>query len=114
MNRSHDLHAFMRELCREVTDDYAIIRHRALEDPGTAGDRVEETWASLLREWLPATLHVVTKGRVLGVAGNTSPQVDVVILEPDYPVRLRRRKVFLSAGVLAVFECKLTLRLTHL
>ena len=83
------------------------------EDPGTAGDEGEETWRQLLADWLPPELAVVTKGRIIGHNGVGSPQVDVIVLRPGYPVSLRSKKVYLAGGVLAAFECKLTLRPGH-
>jgi hypothetical protein len=87
---------------------------RSKEDPGTAGDAGEENWAELLRRWLPATLHVVTKGRIISSDGQTSPQIDVLVLSPSYPRGLLNKKLYLAAGVLAAFECKNTLRPEHI
>lgn len=103
----------MQEMGREISADYQAIRSRVAEDPGTAGERAEETWASLLRDWLPPSMPVVTRGRILSSQGVTSPQVDVLVLHPDYPKRLQQKKVFLSDGVMAAFECKLTLKPKH-
>jgi len=97
-----------------MADEYERIRMHAREDPGTAGDAGEENWAELLRRWLPATLHVVTKGRIIYSNSHTSPQVDVLILSPSYPRGLLNKKLYLAAGVLAAFECKNTLRLEHI
>src|SRR5262249_54521785 len=94
--------------------EYQRIFSRTREDPGTAGDEGEANWASLLADWLPADLHVVTKGRILGDNGVASPQVDIVVLEPGYPRKLRDKKLYLAAGVVAAFECKTTLRPAHL
>lgn len=88
----------------------ARIAARSAEDPGTAGDEVEEQWATFLRDWLPTDYTVVTKGRVLSELGEASPQVDVLVLSPAYPRALIRKKLYLAAGVVAAFECKLTLR----
>ena len=94
--------------------EYERIRARSREDPGTAGDEGEQNWAELLRRWLPATYHVVTKGRILFTNGTLSPQVDVLVLSPGYPRGLLDKKVYLAPGVLAGFECKNTLRLAHI
>jgi hypothetical protein len=42
--------------------------------------------------------------------GKLSGQVDVVVLKPYYPKRMLDEKIWLSDGILAVFECKNTLR----
>lgn len=100
----------MASLKEQLGADYRRVRRHSREDPGTAGDDAEETWAELLRAWLPAGFPIVTKGRILTVDGETSPQVDVLVLRPSYPSALRGRKHYFAGGVLAAFECKLTLR----
>lgn len=110
----HDLHSFMDHIQRDVQDEYERIRRWAVDDPGTAGDQGEETWAAILRRWLPPAYSVVTKGRILSAAGEASRQVDVVVLSPDYPPILKNYKYYLAPGVLAAFECKLTLRRSHI
>ena len=110
----HDLADFMRQVSDEMASEYDRIRRRTLEDPGPAGDQGEENWASLLREWLPSTYKVVTKGRIIGADGRTSPQVDVAVLKDIYPQKLLDKKLFLADGVAAAFECKNTLRAAHI
>jgi len=110
----HDLHTFMAQVTEEMSSEYQRIVARAAEDPGAAGDEGEENWASLLREWLPATYHVETKGRLVGTDGTMSPQIDVLVLKPSYPPKLLEKKVWLAQGVAAAFECKTTLRAEHI
>ncbi len=110
----HDLHRFMTQVSQEMASEYQRIFARASEDPGTAGDEGEENWATLLREWLPPQYHVATKGRLIGADGATSPQVDVLVLKPSYPRKLLEKKVWLAGGVAAVFECKTTLKASHI
>ena len=104
----------MRQVSSDMASEYERIRKRTREDPGTAGDQGEENWASLLKDWLPGTYEVVTKGRIIGEDGRTSPQVDVVVLKEIYPRKLLDKKVFLANGVAAAFECKTTLRPEHI
>ena len=104
----------MRQITNEMSDEYHRIQRRVSEDPGTAGDQGEENWAELLREWLPPTYTVVTKGRIFGHDGQASPQVDVIVLKDIYPQKLVNKKHYLAAGVAAAFECKTTLRTTHI
>ena len=113
-NGTHDLADFMRQVSVEMAAEYNRIQRRAKEDPGTAGDQGEENWASLLRDWLPSTYEVVTKGRIIGEDGRTSPQVDVVVLKDIYPKKLLDKKLYLAGGVAAAFECKTTLRPEHI
>ena len=111
---SHELTQFMDQVAHDLAAEYERIRRRSREDPGTAGDEGEENWRSLLHDWLPPNLPIVTKGRILSAGGNVSPQVDVIVLSPSYPRKLQSKKVYLAGGVLAAFECKLTLRPEHI
>lgn len=110
----HALHTFMAQVTSEMASEYGRIFARSADDPGTAGDEGEENWATLLREWLPPSYHVATKGRLIAANGEMSPQVDVLVLKPFYPHKLREKKVWLANGVAAAFECKNTLRVEHL
>lgn len=107
--RPDDLHAFMVAAGREMQSEYERIQRTSKDDPGTAGDQGEENWKSLLSDWLPPYYQVVTKGRILSEKGEASPQVDVLVLHPTYPRKLKDVKQYLAAGVVAAFECKLTL-----
>jgi len=112
--KTHDLYDFMRQITDEMSAEYERIQRRATEDPGTAGDQGEENWAELLREWLPRTYEVVTKGRIISQDGATSPQIDVLVLRGAYPKKLLNKKLYLAAGVAAAFECKTTLKALHI
>lgn len=108
--KSNDLVDFMHTVTRTMGDEYSRIQKRSTEDQGTAGDQGEENWASLFKDWLPADYQVVTKGRLLSEKGVASPQIDVIVLYPFYPKHLLDKKLYLTAGVAAAFECKNTLR----
>lgn len=112
----NELHEFIRQATQQIQDSYILIQKRAQDDPGTAGDQGEECWANLLRNWLPSIFHITTKGRILGVDGTASPQVDIIVLRPEYPKGLidTHQKLYLAGGVLAAFECKTTLRKEHI
>lgn len=110
----HDLHDYMAQLSTSMQAEYERIRRNARSDPGTAGDEGEENWAQLLRSWLPVNYRVVTKGQLLSATGELSPQLDILVLKPTYPPFLEVKKKYLAAAVAAVFECKLTLRPSHL
>src|ERR1051326_1818360 len=109
----HDIHDFVRRSQSELQEEYVRIQKRATEDPGTAGDQGEENWATLFREWLPHYFHIITKGRILTDSGYASPQMDVLVLYPSYPRILLDKKLYLSGGVAAAFECKTTLAARH-
>jgi hypothetical protein len=104
----------MRSVSDAIGTEYARIRKRATEDPGTAGDQGEENWAAVLRGWLPRSYTVVTKGRIISHAGIAGPQVDVLVLKPSYPPALDGMKLYLAEGVAAAFECKITLKGQHI
>lgn len=110
----HDLVTFLSGATKELEREYERIRARATEDPGTAGDQGEENWKELLELWLPESYKVVTKGRLIDTKGNSSPQIDVLVLHPNYPKFLRNKKHYLVDGVVAAFECKTTLRSKHI
>ncbi len=109
----HDFFKLLADVNETLASDYKRIRRRSSEDPGTAGDQAEEDWAEIFRNWLPATYPVITKGRILFEDGSSSPQVDVLVLKPSYPLALRHEKYIFAGGVVAAFECKLTLRKEH-
>ena len=110
----NDLTRFFKKATSDLQFEYERIRRRAMEDSGTAGDNAEENWAQILREWLPSTYYVVTKGRIIGIDGKCSPQIDILVLSPYYLPQLLTKKEYLSSGVLAAFECKLTLKAGHI
>lgn len=104
----------MKQLTDEMAGNYKEIQEWAATDPGTAGDQGEENWAKWLREWLPPTYPVVTKGQIINHEGKASQQIDVLVLKPFYPKRLHYEKHYFSAGVAAAFECKTTLKASHI
>ena len=114
MSEKHDLEHLMRQATSNMLAEYERMRRMAKEDPGTSGDQGEENWAELLSKWLPGTFHVVTKGRIISSTGETSGQMDVLILHPNYPMGLLSNKLYIAAGVVAAFECKRTLRREHI
>jgi hypothetical protein len=106
----HEISKRFMVVFHEIISDYDIVKGRANDDPGTTGDHVEGKWAEVLRDWLPATYHVVTKGRILDLDGMSSRQLDAIVLHPAYPRRLRNFTYYIPEGVAAAFECKTTLR----
>lgn len=94
----HDFFKLLASVNESLARDYKRIRKRSAEDPGTAGDQAEEDWAEILRAWLPATYPVVTKGRILFEDKTSSPQVDLIVLKPSYPLGLRHENIFSPAA----------------
>jgi uncharacterized protein DUF6602 len=114
MSPDHDLKWLLDRTAADIASEYQRIQTRVKEDPGTAGDQGEENWAEVLRKYLPANYHVRTKGRIVAANGSASRQIDVLVLSPSYPVGLLDIKTYVAAGVLAAFECKITLRREHI
>lgn len=114
MDKTNDLIDFMHSLTSQISDEYKRIQKRSTEDSGTAGDQGEENWATIFKNWLPPDYQAVTKGRLLNEKGLTSKQVDVIILHPFYPQHLLDKKLYLTSGVIAAFECKNTLKASHI
>lgn len=106
----HELHAFVRAAQNSMQTDFERITARSREDPNTAGAQGELVWKEFFEKWLPPTFSVRTGCRLIGHKGQTSKQVDVVILRPEYPKHLADQKYVMADGALAAFECKLTLR----
>ncbi|WP_406837322.1 DUF6602 domain-containing protein [Streptomyces sp. AHU1] len=109
-----ELVSYFKQATMEMQLEYERIRARAAEDPGTAGDEGEENWASLFRKWLPGDLQIATKGRVLCGSGEATDQVDIVALSPSYPPGMLNKKMHLASEVMAIFECKATLKAQHI
>lgn len=110
----HDLFDFFQETNHNIEAEYHRICRSVSEDPGTAGDQGEENWKHILELWLPPYYHIETKGRILFENGKTSPQVDIIVLSPEYPKQLWNCKRYLAGGVVAAFECKTTLKKEHI
>jgi hypothetical protein len=106
----NDLRLYMHQATAEMQSDYDRIRGRSKEDPGTAGDNGEEDWKKLLLGWLPPIFPVVAKGRIMNSKGECTDQVDLLVLSPMYPTKLLNKKEYLAGGVIAAFECRITLR----
>lgn len=79
-------------------------------DHGTAGDASEECWAELLRQLLPQ-YEIVLKGVIGGIGPIISPQIDILVLNKNFPKYLIKNKVYPINSIVAAFECKLSLRL---
>ena len=103
----------MNQISNEMVAEYNRIRMRATENLARLeirARRIERnSW-----DWLPRTYEVVTKGRIISQEGVTSPQIDVLVLKGAYPKKLLNKKLYLAAGVAAAFECKVTLKASHI
>ena len=95
--KNHLLKSYLKTVTKEMEDDYERILENVKDDPGTAGDQGEENWKELLENWLPPIFQIVTKGRILGAKGDDTPQIDLLILRPEYPKKLIGKKYYLAS-----------------
>lgn len=79
LKEKHELFDFMKDIKSGIESEFYRLKKWSMEDPGTAGDQVEETWANLLRQWIPEKYPIVTKGRLIDSRGRKSGQLDVII-----------------------------------
>ena len=112
--KTHDLYDFMKQISRDMAADYKRIYRQSTKDSGTVGNQGEKNWKALLREWLPRTYKVVTKGQIISQDGCVSPPVDVLVLKDIYPEKLISKELYLASGVAAAFECQATLEAEHI
>ena len=98
----------------QIKAEYSRIKANiSADDPGTAGDAAEEVFAGILRDLLPQ-YNIVVKGRIIGEEDEISPQVDILVLDGNYPPSLLDKKIYHLSAVRAAVECKLSLRLADI
>jgi hypothetical protein len=102
-------HRWLDEFTRSIAEDYERLHAEARRDPQRSGHGGEETWARLIREWLPPTYEVATRRYIVPEEGDETFETDIVVFNPAYPQRLRDRRDVLAGGVAAAFSVKLTL-----
>src|SRR6185369_14151226 len=112
--RSHDLWRFWEEANRRISVQYQRVQHRVSGQPNTTGEQGESDWGTILRDWLPSGYEIVTRGRLIYNDGETSPEVDLLVLRPGYPKAMLDYKYYLADSVPAAFECKRTLQSSHI
>lgn len=113
-DETQDLYDFMQQCIDEMAAEYDDAQEREAEDPTNTRSRAAESWAKLLRGWLPSTYEVVTNGRIISRDGRISRWVDVLVLKSAYPEKLVNKDVYLAASVAAAFECETTLAAAHI
>jgi len=86
-----------------------LKKYYSRKDPGSSGDIVEIEISKLLLKLFPQ-YKILTKGIIRDAQGNLSPQIDVLILDQDYPLELLSGNTVSAESVLFAIECKLTLR----
>lgn len=97
----------------KVANDYRDAQEAARGgDIQLAGHDGEGTWRRILSEWLPG-FPVKSRRYIVGPGGR-SQEIDLVLLRPDYPTPLIEESTVLASGVVAAFECKLTLKRPHI
>ncbi len=103
-----DPYKFVWKLSGDMAEEYIRIYKEATRD------QTEESWAQLFRKWLPRTYEVVTNGKIINQDGETSPELDVLVLKDTYSKELQNKRLYSATDVAAVFECKATLRASHI
>jgi len=116
-DNTHPPHDFIDLLLQEektLVDKHTNLlkNNRARNNPTTVGDSAEEQWKAFFETFLP-NYQIVTHGTITNENGTDGNQFDVLILHPNYPRKLSS-KFYFSSGVLALFECKLTLNKSHI
>ena len=112
--QTNDLIDFMLSLQKQMGDEYERISKRAKNNASHAGNEGELNWEKILSNWLPSDYHIVTKVKLMNEIGEMSPEVDIAVLRPFYPKALLEKKLILTAGVVAAFEVKNTLKAHHI
>jgi hypothetical protein len=87
-----------------------LKKYYSKKDAGTAGDIVEIAVSKFLRRIFHDGFKIKTKGIIRDKEGNLSPQIDVLILDKNYPSELLSDTTVSAESVLLAIECKLTLR----
>lgn len=103
-DRVHLLNEELRKLEKRSKKFYSR------KDPGTAGDIAEIEISKLLIKIFSSGYRIKTKGIIRDIDGGLSPQIDILILDKDYPSELLSETTVSSESVLLAIECKLTLR----
>lgn len=111
--RSQGLWSFWKEAGNRMLMQYERILRHAQEHPNTVGEQAELDWQALLKEWIPPSYEIVSRGRLIYDDGTTSSEIDLIILKPGYPRGLLGYKYYIVDGVAGAFECKRTLRESH-
>ena len=108
----HDLELFMAQANNKMASDYAwLTGGKSKDHAGVAGNQGEKHWRKLLQEWLPPYYRVETNGKIILPTGDSvDKEFDILIVDSTYPSGLLNSNYYLSACVVAAFECKLTLR----
>lgn len=92
---------------------YNRIQEQATENLTHTEDQKGQSWAKLLRGWLPSTYEVVRKGRIVSRDGRISREIDILVLKRASK-KLLGNNLYLATCVAAAFECKTTLTIGHI
>lgn len=105
-----DMKSWFSSVQRDIADNYeSVFRHHGSGDIQRSGHTAESIWIKVLKRWLPSTYAVVGRSYIVGPSGHPF-EMDIVVLEPGYPVALREENTIHFSGVAAAFSVKSTLR----
>ena len=99
--------------------NHKAVKYDSIHDPSnenteTIGNQRKEIWAELLRGLLPGTYQVVTNARIINQDRETSPNVDILVLKDCSSKQLPKERLYSTSDVAAAFECKASLRASHI
>jgi hypothetical protein len=83
-------HQWLDEFTRSIREDYDRLHAEARGDPQRAGHGGEETWARLLRAWLPPTYEVATRKYIVPEEGDETFETDIVVFKSGIPTATAR------------------------
>ena len=103
-----------RQRSDEATAEGNHVQEQATASLKHTKNGREQSWAKLLRGWLPSTYEVVTKGRIISRDGRISREIDVLVLKCASSKKVLNKNLYFAATVAAAFECKSTLTIGHI
>ena len=109
-----NLYELMLRFNNYITAEYDSIHNQSEKDSKTTGDQRREIWTAFLRKLLPNSYEVVTNAKIINRDKKTSPEVDVLVLKNVDSKESHHDKLYSADDVAAVFECKTTLRASHI
>lgn len=95
---------------KQLFEQRELIKSTSRTHPDGAGERTEDIFVDLLKNLIPDEFKILQRARILADDPKESPQLDIVILKPGGEKLLNSMNYYPRESVLAVFECKLTLR----
>jgi hypothetical protein len=109
----HEHHQWLADVNESVVESYEREQEQARERRRVqeTGHGVESRWDEILSEWLPPQ-YEIAKRKYLLLETEDGPaqtkETDLVIFNPHYPQKLRKKHHVLASGVVAAFSSRRT------